>query len=460
MRKVVAIIHTYAQDRELGSYMQELVNAFMVYDIKLYLIVTNDLVDSLNERSIGKNISEEKYIKYIKNINPDFVFSTNRGGITKKLMRSIECPIITWMVDRIPFLHHGGSHSDLFCDRDYVITSSFKNVARLEQIYPKIKGRVHFLPFATSMRNFSIAQSKDVNISFVGTYFCCGQFTKILEDYQDAPVTMKSIFGLLGAVEHDYDLDFPRVLDQFNLRRLLKEYDLDIYKFKGLLANAISLNDRVRHLDAVSDLGLELYGTRNWIGVNQYSTKLLRCYHFGEFIKTRKHLCDLYQRSKISINIPHIQAGDGLPYRVFDIMASDSLLISKFRKDSDLFRLFGEDMPIPMYRSENDLRRLCKYYLENENERKEIIRRSNALVEQGFSFEGRVRSFFEIIGISVELGNGSLIRVSASEFKIATNIELKSVDRIRIKRLLKRILPIFVIRIYRRVVRRGITIPD
>lgn len=419
MISVVAFIHTYAQDGEFGSYMNELIEGFIQAGVNLYVIRVNDLVNNLGARGYKNNISDKKVVNFIKSIHPAFVFTTNRGGITKRIMSEIDCPIVTWMVDRIPFLHHGGSHDDLFSSKDFVITSSFKNVSRLENIYPILKGRVFFLPFATNIADFcgKSAAQQDINISFVGTYFYCRQFTDMLEAYSDKPLIRDGIIELAKRIEIDYDLDIEANLRECNVEQVLTDFNLDIFKFKGLIANTISLNNRIKALDAVSDLGLKLYGTKNWFYVNQYSLQLLRCYNFDTFIKTREDLVRLYQRSKIAFNISHAQAVDGLPYRIFDIMASDALLLTNYRKNSDLFMLFGKDMPIPMYRSPEELREMAIYYLSHEDERRAIVNKCQKLVGEGFSFKDRIFQFFDIIGAPYPQGKGELVNVnSQNEF--------------------------------------------
>lgn len=409
---VVAIIHTYAKDRELGSYLKSLVDAFISVGIDLHLIKTNDLVDNLGANCLAQDISEDKLISYIKDVEPDFVFTTNHGGVTGRLMQASPCPILTWMVDRVPFLHHGGDHGNLFSSRDYVVTSSWKNVATLENIYPVLKDRVYYLPFATRIEDFEKYKDieQDIEISFVGTYFYCGQLTAILDTYKHDAKLVRPILELIERLWKNYDLDIHEHVESLGLNYVLRDFDLDIFKFKGLLANAISLNQRVKALDAVSDLGLRLHGTDNWVNVNQYSLKLLDCFQFGEFIKTRDQLVSLYQRTKIGLNISHHQAVDGLPYRVFDIMASRALLITNYRQNSDIYKLFGHNACIPMYRDEHDLRKLVLHYKVNENERLATVNECNRLIRTGFSFEDRVRNFYEILGIPLRAADKGLLR--------------------------------------------------
>lgn len=438
MRNVVAIIHTYARDGELGSYMYELIQAFAQYPVRLHLIITNHLIPNLNSTHLHPSICEKKLVNFINDLNPDFVFTTNRGGITKMMMRELECPIITWMVDRIPFLHHGGDHSDLFCKKDYVITSSHKNVNRLETIYPVLKNRVFFLPFATNLHDFKTEIEKDINVSFIGTLFYCGRINELFNKYSHEPALIQSVIQLMQDIESNYDLDLSEKIEAYSLADFLKKENIDIYKFKGLLANTISSSTRFRLLDAIADLGLKLYGTSNWLNVGPYSNRLLHAFQFDTFIKTREQLATLYQRSRIAVNIPHIQAVDGLPYRVYDILASSALLISNYRENSDLFRLFGKDMPVPLYRNESDLRKKVSYFLKNEEERLAIVKQCNQLVCKNFSFNDRVKQFYEIIGKEINPGKGEIISVDVSIFQKLTSSIIYNPIQNRIIHLLLR----------------------
>lgn len=433
---VVALLHTYARDGELGSFMAELAQGFASAGCKLHLIVTNSLVDNLTANKYKPSISDKKVAEYINRVNPAFVFTTNRGGITKNIMEAIDCPIITWMVDRIPFMHHGGTHDDLFCDKDFVITSSTINVNRLESIYPILNGKVYYLPFCTNIDQFNhtFNHEKSINISFVGTYFYCGKLTEILNYYTNNKKIYRSIIKFSEELKKNYEIDIDYLISQLNLDAVLKDFALDKFKFKGLIANALSLNRRIKSLDSISDLGLQLYGTENWTNVNQYSLQLLECFQENNFIKTRSQLVEIYDRSKISINVSHVQAGPGLPYRIFDILASSSLLITEYHPESDLFNLFGKPLPIPMYRSNDELRKLCSHYLKDSNERLQLVKECNALVKNGFTFRDRVLDFYKIINAKSPLSSeervfGDILYVNPNKYFLKTSHTRISVSK-------------------------------
>ncbi len=418
---VVAIIHSYMPDLNLDPFLNEVVQAFVTQGVKLHLIRANDLVDNLGARNLNKSISPNYIADYINDINPAFIFTTNRAGITKEIMQKTTCPIINWMVDLIPFMHHGGNQKNLFCERDHIITSTLRSVEKLELEYPIVKGKVHYLPLATNIKDFQVYKKskQDLNISFIGTYFYCGQLNIILQTYKEHPYINDSILKLCKKVEEDYNLDMEHYIHAYKLKKVLADYKLDIPSFKGLIANAISLNNRIKYLDVVSDLGLKLWGTDNWVEAGAFSLKLLSCFQFNDQINTRIQLIDIYQRSKIALNISHHQAQDGLPYRIFDILASQSLLITDYREQSDLFYLFGNDIPIPMYKNPAELRKLVLHFLNHEDERSRIVQYCNSLIEKGFAFEDRIVQLFEISGN--QLGHlstkGDLVIVPPNAFE-------------------------------------------
>lgn len=418
-RDVVAFIHTYAADGSFDPFMSSLIEAFEAEGARLHVIRTNDLVDNLAARSLSRAVSEDKLLRHIKSIRPAFILSTNRGGVTQRMMQELECPIISWLVDHVPFEHHDGDSNNLFGPRDHVVVSASAMVRAVEHQYPALSGRTHYLPFATRPRDYEeigLASPK-INISFVGTFFHGNEFVLLLKRYRNDARISTSLLAAARAVEQDFRTDIRKLVTELGLSEVIADNDVSIGNLHMAMANVASMNKRIRALDAISDLGLVLWGTENWIDAVAYSLPLLRCYRFGEFIRTREQLTDVYARSRIAIDIPHVQAVGGLPYRVFDILASPALLISEHHPESDLYRLFGKDAPIPTYRNAEDLRRIVQHYLANEDERRDVVSKCNALVADRFSFSDRVRELFQIVGAQLPNGQrGEIIQVPIDLF--------------------------------------------
>src|SRR5581483_11812238 len=251
------------------------------------------------------------------------------------------------------------------------VVSASAMVRAIEARYPRLRGRVHYLPFATDRDFFKgVRGGQDINLAFVGTYFHTRPFVKLLKEHVKDRQTACALLDLAGKLERDFGTDVSALLKQAKLEKVVAAGQMDASDFEMAAANVMSMNKRIKYLDAIADMGLELWGTENWTEVADYSMPLLQRYRFGEFVKTREQLAAVYRRSRIAVDVPHVQAVGGLPYRVFDILASPALLITEYREDSDLFRLFGDDVPVPMYRDPVELRSLVRFYLDNEEARR------------------------------------------------------------------------------------------
>lgn len=422
-RTIVAFIHSFMPDGRLDPFMNGLVSGFLDCGANVHLILANDLVFSLGATNYAPYIDPRKVDRYVRSVKPDFIFSSNRAGICPSLIQNPPCPILTWFVDLIPFMHHGGTAKDLFGKRDHVITSTSKNVSLVERDYPALKGRVHYMPFATNAEDFKKRKrdAKDIPISFIGTFFYAAPILNLCLHYKNDEVVYKKLLTLMGACENSFDLDIEKEIDRLDLRELIQEKYLSPLDVKFAISNAISASSRFTVLTALADLGLHLYGTENWIHSMSFSTPLFRCFRAWDLVNTREKLIDIYQRSKISINISHQQAMGGLPYRIFDIMASDSMLLADEESRHDLELLFGKNCPVPLFRTPQEARALAEHYLKHEEERLEIVAQCQKLVATGFHFRDRARTMFDIAETALEKNppKGALIRVDRANFIVS-----------------------------------------
>ena len=395
--KILSFIHTYAPDGEFDNYMVNVIAGFKNIGAKLFVIKSNDLINLKNKANLSKKKKIDRHVKkIIQKIQPDLILSTNRGGISRSILKSFKSiPIITLMVDLMFFRRSKFGEKIFFQENDYLITPVFNSVKEFENKFPALKGRVYYLPFCTNKNDFHHKTKKDINISFVGNLF--GKPSKIFMQNQNDKEFRRGVFNFIDEVKKNYHLNTDYYLQKYNLMTKLEAMGYDADKLLNLAAGIISTNNRIKTLDAVSDLGLKLYGPKKWFETIGYSYKLASCYQFIEYIKTRQQLCSIYDRSKICININHHQATSGVGYRVFDILASSALLITNFQEDSDLTRLFGEDHKIPTYRTPEELRQKVKFYLDHENERKERVAYSNQMVAKGFGFDERAAQMIQIV---------------------------------------------------------------
>ena len=114
--RIVAFIHTYQLDGGFDPYMTAVIHAFKNIGLSVHVVRTNDLVSHLGATTLKPGVCGGKVSDFINEYDPAFIFSTNRGGITQEIMAGTSCPIITRMVDLIPFYHQGGEDKPCFAN--------------------------------------------------------------------------------------------------------------------------------------------------------------------------------------------------------------------------------------------------------------------------------------------------------------------------------------------------------
>ena len=126
-----------------------------------------------------------------------------------------------------------------------------------------------------------------------------------------------------------------------------------------------------------------IFGLRWWKFVAYYDFDLFSCFSPIP-IRTISENQDIYNSSKISINISHPQAKTSFSWRVMDIMASDSCLVMEYKKDwMDLFAhlLSKETLDATIYKDRFDMRNKVLRLLNDEELRIRCIKDFNHAIE-------------------------------------------------------------------------------
>jgi spore maturation protein CgeB len=395
--KILLVLHTYAADGDFGSFALQLIEGFSNTGAEVHVIKANDLVDGLGATSMSKALDSDKIRTYFNHNKFDLVFNTNHsgmGGIIKKCIG--HTPVISWLVDRNPFLHAGKCERNLFRKTNHVITSSRVNVENLIRRFGLSEDNVHYYPFMTNPSSFSFVKDKTLNLCFIGSFFVNEGVISdlLLKNYGNKYYSR--IMDAIASLEDDFDQDDRALVRRIGIRFPLLMQNISAARFKGSVGNIISNKKRLDALSAVSDLGLHLYGTENISALAAYSPRVASCFHSSMYVNSRARLCDVYDRSKIGVNINHHQATTGLSYRVFDILASSALLVTNKQKNSDLDYLFGKDNPIPTYATASQLRKICQHFLQSDSERNQLVRECNKLIAGKHTFDVRAIDIIKI----------------------------------------------------------------
>lgn len=314
----------------------------------------------------------ERIYHTIKTFKPDAILTFN-NQITSEIIKNTNCPICLIEADDF----YTCVNKDLitkFQERYFVF--SFHD-GWMNDVY-KQNGisaeSITYLHPATSVKSAKI--EKTINISFIGSNFA-GFEASLKQDFIKQPNFWRDF--------HNY-IEEPYENNQFIINNFMKPFFYNFVDFRNDI------------LASVSDLGLKLYG----FGWDKLGVEFARLK--TRFDKTPKyslaHNQDIYNSSKVSLSISHPQCrGYAFPWRVYDILASNSILVTSYAKN--LENLTAGFVKLPMYKSPYDARKLCQYAIDNPSYSDEIIAQSNEFIARFGSWKDNIKQIEEKIGVKL-----------------------------------------------------------
>jgi hypothetical protein len=394
--------------KKLPCFYVGWVNALLREGNDVMLMITNDLMVNLwssNESKAGLNKTDLD--KAIVDFNPDLVITCN-NSLYENIPHLLSCPIVIYAADSPAVFSDRGTLKNSIGRYD-VIAAGADSIPMITDYFGAKARSVHLMHFATDFVAENVQQ--DTNISFIGTdfSFAAAPFKKIFSDEEFYDRDKINFKRFLNSFKNDVFLKPQEHLNKLELSpSLLKKIShID-------LLNLLSSNFRIQTLQSISELGLSLYGSKSWVDVCNSSVYLALSYSNREISSIQDNQ-DIYNSSKISINISHAQAGCAFSWRVRDIMACNSVLVSDPRED--LVTQFGKYVKIPTYETPYEARQICQKLLQDDVWRKEIIAGSQLAIEEGHRFKHRLKDLEEIFGLKLFCERqGNLINVNFADY--------------------------------------------
>ncbi len=343
----------------------------------LQVVTSNFLIIPWN--GINKTVSQsvkEKALKDIKEFKPDLVLSFNNSSI-EDLEKEIDCPIVLWDADTFAFFNDKEKIKKNTNRYHYVsfANSGISDYKKNLNIPDKNTCRI---PAATEIRAKKI--EKKYNISFIGNPFFPRE--AVLDFLIQNPA--------LSAKEKDFFLK-----DEVRWRKFFKNEKVSFEEV--LFCDAGS--HRVKTIAPLLDLGIEIFGPTKWLNLSPYLIEILNSYNPAH-VFSLEHNELVYNRSKISVNICHSQNVSGYPWRIADILASDSVLLSDHKVD--LVKDFGKEVPLQIYHSPMEAYEIAKKLLGDTQLREDIVAQQNACIEKSFRWKHRFPLLQHLTGVNLE----------------------------------------------------------
>lgn len=367
---------TWTKEKYLDSFVEGFIRSLKRNGNSVLNIRTNDFVDHPVSSNPTTSINTPLLLHEIKTFNPDLVITLNNSLPCHEVITHTNCPIALYTADGPDFF----SHRDMIekhMDRYSFFRMNDNVYHSLKRSFPSIRDeQFFFFGYATEFRARDIPQ--DIGISFLGSL---PNYSRDLMHY----IRRMGSNEIKDAFFEKFDQFRNDVFSKMNIT--LPGFDNPV-PLETLAVFLITAKDRFFTLSALTDLGLHIQGYDTFCYVGKYNYDILRAYNF-DLCVTIEQSEILFNRSKISLNLPNARAIDGFSWRVPDVLSSNAVLLAP--KKSELLKLMQGYADLPMYESPAEARELAVKLLREDNWRKEIVMASQKMVDDKCRFDSKIK---------------------------------------------------------------------
>lgn len=326
----------------------------------------------------------------IADFQPDLAIVFNNNFY--ELSEDFDFPVVVYEVDSILYYQN----KDVLRNKPNRFKYIVPQRESIEIIHQELKvdcKNICYLPFFTSVQRENL--EKSCNISFIGSRFSVRTGEKNLwNEFMMTHPSADDVKGFRHLIEY---IEKHPLASEESVREHVSKCLPGMLPWcqKNELLSGLSGVRRIQTLSAVAELGLCLYGTPSWISENCDDPLIPLSFNDKRIYSLRDNQ-DVYNQSKLSINVNHLQAVSGFSWRVCDIMASSSCLVSEYK--SDLVRLFPK-VPIPTFSNQYEAREQCCRLLKEDALREDIVCASNEAIEGNYRFNHLIPMLEDFLGI-------------------------------------------------------------
>ena len=363
--------------------------------------------------------------------SPDIIISYNNVLPGYDIYNYTNCPIIVYPAD-VFRVWAGIELLKTHIDRYYFLDATERITSDIKKNLPEVKNN-QFIPFghATGVKAMDLPQ--DINISFVGSLgnYAWGTRAYFSNLYKyvsyDEANSQKDAFikAYRNHLKDDNDIVYS---DFMNSSEPVVDRMKDKYVYE--LNTITACNKRFSILSKLTELDIEIHGyPYSWGQIVEFNIDLLRCFNYKPSVSLEDTM-NLYNRSKVSVNLPQGVNTEGFSWRVPDILASNAVLLSVPKGDLvRLMKTYYKDFPY--YETANEALSIAKKMLLEDNWRRELIEASHCLVENEFRYPKKLKYMKQAIGIDIcNVGlNGGLKIITENEICHTYNRLEKIINR-------------------------------
>lgn len=371
-------------------------NAFMQRGIENALKALH--IDYDTYYDIPKNWDKDvafsnRFIKKIEKENYSKILSVNFLPLISDICENKNIKYISWVYDSPLHIRRKNTLKNA-CNTIYFFDRVQADTYRQEGV----EG-ARYLPLASSPKVFGIGETMSDNkeytsdVAFLGQlyksefYDIAGGLSQYNRGYLEAVMDAQIVMPQGYLVDEMLDSDVMGSINKDFLKKSNGTYMVTKEELSYTLAKEITGRLRVTALSVL----------QNRFDVDVYSgdrSEQLNNVNYKGYADYYDRMPEVFTRSKINLNISLCTIQSGIPLRVIDIMACRGFVISNAQPE--LYEYFVPGQDIEIYEDIPDLVYKVKYYLEHEEQRKQIAENGYKKVCTEFNFEHRVKTMLEI----------------------------------------------------------------
>ena len=330
----------------------------------------------------------------------DLIFSVNYFQEVSKACMAAGKKYISWTVDSPMLTMY---HKSVYNPCNYIFIFDKFSFCRFKALGLK---HVYYMPLAADARRLeTLLETSDKaererfsgEISFVGGLYDKNSY----DDVRDK---------LTPYLRGYFDAAFQAQMDLFGENIFDRLLTVDV------LAELSECVELKQDEDSMSDL--KLVFTNTFLGYKMAQLERIECLNrlartaqvnlftddpvngrlFGVRLRgTVSYLYDMpkvFANSKINMNFTIRNIRSGLPLRIWDVLGAGGFLLTNFQPEILSFFENGKDLVY--YESLDDMCKKARYYLEHEDERRQIAKSGHEKVKKYHSYDARIKEILRL----------------------------------------------------------------
>ena len=332
----------------------------------------------------------EQFRAYLKAGNYTDVLSVNFSPLISILCEELGILYTAWVYDSPIHIRNTDSLKNS-CNRIF-----FFDRGQAEGYCKNDVNAIH-LPLAVDTDVFRINASKREKESYRTDVSLVGKLYQTDYTYFTAPLQgytkgyLEGIVNAQGKIYGGYLI--PELITDELLARMNKEY-------ARVATDGFKMGRReLEFMLACETTGRERYMTLALLSghyqVDLYSTdedKRLKNVRYRGYADYYTQMPLIFSQSRINLNISLKTILTGIPLRVIDVLGCGGFVLSNYQEE--LMEYFNAGEELVVYENIEDLFYKARYYLEHEDERKQVALAGFERVKRDFTFRERLQTMY------------------------------------------------------------------